>query len=210
RCRLNLVLLEDRIDPSGTTVITHGYTFPGTSQFGSDSWVRAMGNAIAARTPGPDVFLMYDFASGVLSFDGGSAVPPTFQADTGPEEYILYVNWQAASSNSTPGWAETVAEGLYGILRRYDLADGYHPLHVLGHSYGTVVNRETIQRLGYFDSLAVDQMTTLDPHDFFESFTEFISPNFESGVAMPDVHVWSNITYADNYFNTAGHSTLLD
>src|SRR5205814_1609417 len=41
------------------------------------------------------------------------------------------------------------------------------PLHFIGHSFGTVVNSEIIQRLGtYFPSIADIQMTTLDPHDF--------------------------------------------
>src|SRR5438034_10324266 len=83
---LGLLILEDRLAPAGTTVITHGYSL--TSQFDSQSWIRAMGNAIAARSPGPDVFLMYDFASGALSYDGGSKVPADFQAGTG-SEYIV-------------------------------------------------------------------------------------------------------------------------
>lgn len=205
--RLWLLPLENRVVPAGTTIITHGYSL--SSQFGSDSWIRAMGNAIAARSPEPDVFLMYDFASGELRFDGGAKVPTTFQADT-TNEYMVYVNWESASTNSTPGWAEATAEGLYGTLRRYGLADINHPLHFIAHSYGTVVNSEVIQRLGFLDGLPVDQMTTLDPHDFYETFSGFIFPNFESNVNMPDVHVWSNIAYADNYYNTAGKSTLVD
>ncbi|MBX7103984.1 MAG: hypothetical protein K1X57_07875 [Gemmataceae bacterium] len=192
--------------PAGTTIITHGLSL--TSQFGSDSWVRAMGNAIAGRSPGSDVFLMYDFAAGVLKYDGGAAVPATFQAGTGSEEYIVYVSWESASSRTTPGWAESAAEGLYGTLRRYGLADANHPLHFIGHSYGTVVNSEVIQRLGYLDGLTVDQLTTLDPHDFYEVFTGSLTPTYEINVKQPDVHVWSNVTYADNYYNTAGTSSL--
>lgn len=197
-------VLESRITPTGTMVITHGLSL--TSQFGSDSWVRAMGNAIAARSPGPDVFLMYDFAAGEMRYDGGAKVASDFQA--GNDEYIVYVSWESASSRQTPGWAETTAEGLYGTLRRYGLADANHPLHFIGHSYGTVVNSEVIQRLGYLDGQSVDQMTTLDPHDFYEVFTGSITPNYEANIKQPDVHVWSNIRYADNYYNLSGTSTL--
>jgi hypothetical protein len=204
--RLCVDRLEDRTVPAGTTVITHGLSL--SSQFGSDSWVRAMGNAIAARTPGPDVFLMYDFSAGMLRYDGGANVPANFQAGTGSEEYIVYVSWESASSRTTPGWAESVAEGLYGTLRRYGLADANHPLHFIGHSYGTVVNSEVIQRLGYLDGVTVDQMTTLDPHDFYEVFTGSLTPTYEINIKQPDVHVWSNVTYADNYYNTAGTSSL--
>lgn len=206
RWRLSVDRLEDRTVPAGTTIITHGLSL--SSQFGSDSWVRAMGNAIAARTPGPDVFLMYDFAAGLLRYDGGAQVPANFQAGTGPEEYIVYTSWESASSRQTPGWAETAAEGLYGTLRRYGLADANHPLHFIGHSYGTVLNSEVIQRLGYLDGVTVDQMTTLDPHDFYEVFTGSLTPTYEINIKQPDVHVWSNVTYADNYYNTSGMSSL--
>src|SRR5262245_32092435 len=103
--KLTINSLEDRTVPAGTTIITHGLSL--TSQFGSDWWVRAMGNAIAGRSPGPDVFLMYNFANGELDYDGGAKVPATFQAGTGPEEYIVYVSWESASSRQAPGWAET-------------------------------------------------------------------------------------------------------
>jgi hypothetical protein len=85
------------------------------------------------------------------------------------------------------------------------------PLHFIGFSRGSVVNSEIIQRLGvYFpeaggvvrDSegkvLRGDlQMTTIDPHDFAQpslrSFSDFLEPK---------VQVWSNVTFADNYYQT--------
>jgi hypothetical protein len=51
-------------------------------------------------------------------------------------------------------------------------------------------------------------MTTLDPHDFYEVFTGSIAPTYEVNVKQPDVHVWNNVTYADNYYNLSGASTL--
>jgi len=201
--RPTLRRLEDREVPAGTTVITPGYTFPGTTQFGPDSWVRQMGNAIAGRHAGPEGILRYDFAAGKLFIDGGAEVPTTFAA--GSDEYILYVNWESDSANGVPGWAEATAEGLYGTLVRYGLAGPGRDLHFIGHSYGTVVNSETIQRFGYFDAQPVDQMTTLDPHDFYELF--LFDP--EANIAMPDVHVWSNVIHADNYYNTKGGTPLI-
>ncbi|MEZ2232067.1 DNA/RNA non-specific endonuclease [Microcoleus sp.] len=86
------------------------------------------------------------------------------------------------------------------------------PMHFMGFSRGTVVNSEIVQRLGTFfpqaggTSLANRdlQMTTIDPHDFYQpslnlQLPGFISTNF-SDFYEPKIQVWNNVTWADNYY----------
>ncbi len=88
------------------------------------------------------------------------------------------------------------------------------PLHFMGFSRGTVVNSEIVQRLGTFFPQAGGtsmanrdlQMTTIDPHDFYQpslnlQLPGFISTNF-SDFYEPKVQVWNNVTFADNYYQT--------
>ena len=88
------------------------------------------------------------------------------------------------------------------------------PLHFMGFSRGTVVNSEIVQRLGTFFPQAGGtsmadrdlQMTTIDPHDFYQpslnlELTDFISTNF-SDFYEPKIQVWNNVTWADNYYQT--------
>ncbi|WP_341735970.1 DUF4114 domain-containing protein [Microcoleus sp. CAWBG640] len=89
------------------------------------------------------------------------------------------------------------------------------PMHFMGFSRGTVVNSEILQRLGTFFPQAGGvqgsnnrdlQMTTIDPHDFYQpslnlQLPGFISTNF-SDFYEPKVQVWNNVTWADNYYQT--------
>lgn len=88
------------------------------------------------------------------------------------------------------------------------------PMHFMGFSRGTVVNSEIVQRLGTFFPQAGGksmadrdlQMTTIDPHDFYQpslklNLLEFIETNF-SDFYEPKVQVWNNVTFADNYYQT--------
>jgi large repetitive protein len=114
------------------------------------------------------------------------------------------------------------------IRRQGDLFNS--ALHFIGFSRGTVVNSEIIQRLGtYFPhaggriitnnlGLAVTnpdrdlQMTTIDPHDFEqENLNKGWLKNIPiiggkagdySNFYEPPVRVWSNVTFADNYYQT--------
>ncbi|PPT05015.1 hypothetical protein CKA32_004457 [Geitlerinema sp. FC II] len=102
------------------------------------------------------------------------------------------------------------------------------PLHFIGFSRGTVVNSEIIQRLGtYFpqaggfafpegegENPARDlQMTTLDPHDFYQpnlkvSLPGLVETDF-SDFYEPKVQVWENVTFADNYYQTVADPNSL-
>ncbi|MBP0022028.1 MAG: DNA/RNA non-specific endonuclease [Cyanobacteria bacterium SBLK] len=86
------------------------------------------------------------------------------------------------------------------------------PLHFVGHSRGTVVNSEIIQRLGTDfpeaggkqESGQRDlQMTTLDPHDFRQESLRLPLLDYRD-FYEPEVRVWENVTFADNYYQTVG------
>ena len=163
-----------------------------------------MEDAIASRVHGQKVQLDYLFESNELVFrdDTSKQVPFDYLNDPGiaNSEILVAVYWEAKSNTSNPGWEEAVGDGLYGVLRRYNLADtsNSRPLDFIGHSFGTVVNSEAIERLGS-DGINVDQMTTLDPHDWDQAGIPV-----DGGALTPDVHVWSNVHYADNYYETEG------
>ncbi|MDY6807209.1 MAG: DNA/RNA non-specific endonuclease, partial [Cyanobacteriota bacterium] len=85
------------------------------------------------------------------------------------------------------------------------------PLHFIGFGQGAVVNTEIIQRLGtYFPEAGGFKgeerdlhMTTVDP---FEYNPETV-PQFRNTLARmldPEIVVWDNVTYADNYYQVQG------
>jgi hypothetical protein len=76
--------------------------------------------------------------------------------------------------------------------------------HFIGQGRGAVVNSEIIQRLGTFYPKAKNadlfpdlQMTTIDPHDFNQ-------PSLGKTYVDPQIQVWDNVTFADNYTFTIG------
>ena len=73
-------------------------------------------------------------------------------------------------------------------------------MHFMGHSRGTCVNSEIVQRLA-LDGIAVDQVTTLDPHPVDGTLDE---PFFNFDWGDPTPRHWSNVAFADNYWRADG------
>jgi hypothetical protein len=135
-------------------------------------------------------------------YSGSSAV------DLG--EQVIIVDWAAISNIVAPGYAEATGHAVFALLMGGGLppASGRGhpkafltpslrmPLHFIGHSFGTVVNSEAIRRLGGLENVTVDQMTTLDPHDWDQ-----VNLPIDGATLLPDVKIWSNVLIADNYFN---------
>ncbi|MEB3827891.1 DNA/RNA non-specific endonuclease [Phormidium sp. CCY1219] len=143
-----------------------------------------------------------------------------------------------ASSFYNAGFAEAAADSLFASLVKLDQQYGgkvgegsglydangnlirtqgdifNSPLHFIGLGQGAVVNTEIIQRLGtYFPHAGGTnasnrdlQMTTIDPYDYDPTFPE---PVF-STVLDPEVVVWDNVTYADNYYQNKGTDNTLN
>jgi hypothetical protein len=129
---------------------------------------------------------------------------------------ILIDDWGLSSTVQNGGFAEASADNFFAALVNlnqsysgiYKDAIFNSPLHFIGHGRGAVVNSEVIQRLGiYFPNaggIERDvtgkvtkgdlQMTTLDPEDFA------LFGNFD--YREPQIQVWDNVTFADNYYQT--------
>jgi DNA/RNA endonuclease G (NUC1) len=130
------------------------------------------------------------------------------------------------------GFAEAAADTLFASMVQLDLNQGggvgspgelydstgklirtqgavfNSPLHFVGFGQGAVVNSEIVQRLGTFFPLAGGtskdnrdlQMTTIDPYDYDNN--SFSGPYLN--ILDPEIKVWNNVTYADNYYQTNG------
>ena len=130
------------------------------------------------------------------------------------------------------GFAEAAADTLFASMVQLDLNKGggvgspgqlydstgklirtqgavfNSPLHFVGFGQGAVVNSEIVQRLGTFlpDAGGTSranrdlQMTTIDPYDYDDNSFEGTYLN----ILDPEIKVWNNVTYADNYYQTNG------
>jgi hypothetical protein len=165
----------------GTTIITHGFQLFSPSKPG---WEREMGEAIVTRAGRGGVY-RYQPGTGAWTFVSGNA---------SSSERVLLFNWAAESDIAGPGYAPAAADALYAALRRPNgdltgtnlLANG---VHFIGHSRGTVVNSEVVRRIAVAVPALprVTQVTTLDAHPW-------------SGASDPDPRTWTNVDWADNYF----------
>ncbi|MGL5059984.1 MAG: DNA/RNA non-specific endonuclease [Microcoleus sp.] len=136
------------------------------------------------------------------------------------------------------GFAEAAADALFASMVQLDLEKGgsigsqgilydstgklirtsgsvfNSPLHFVGFGQGAVVNSEIIQRLGTFFPNAGGtsranrdlQMTTVDPYNYNSNS---LSGHY-SNILDPEIRVWNNVTYADNYYQTNGIGNTLN
>jgi len=115
---------------------------------------------------------------------------------------VLLTDWlqdTRAAANYNSGTAEAVADSVFSSLVALNKRTNTHlfnsPFHFIGFGAGNVVNSEIIQRLGIhfqtenLPALPDLHMTTIDPFDGVRD--------------EPKVQVWENVTFADNYYQTA-------
>jgi hypothetical protein len=183
-----------------TTVIAHGF-----SPSGKGAWVQATAAAVITRTGGIGTVYRYQDEVGAWTRVGGIG--------NGSAEHIVAIfNWDAdsAAPEEGPNWGYVQAAGdaLYAILRDAAYAPGSsgpadlvtgRASHFIGHSRGACTISEAILRLG-IAGIAVDQMTTLDPHPV--NGTLDARYNFNWGDPVP--RRWSNVAWADNYWRADG------
>jgi PKD repeat protein/DNA/RNA endonuclease G (NUC1) len=139
---------------------------------------------------------------------------------------VLIADWSkdSAPENYNSGFAEAAADSMFASLITLNRSFGTDdqkdalfnsPIHFVGFGRGAVVNSEIIQRLGTFfpqpknpedvndphyankDKFPDLQMTTVDPHDFEQKSLNL------SNYYDPQVQAWENVTFADNYYQTA-------
>lgn len=129
---------------------------------------------------------------------------------------VLIADWSQDSTADkfNSGFAEAAADSLFASLVSLNSSYGTteelvnalfnSPLHFIGFGRGAVVNSEIIQRLGTFfpkdkypDMFPDLQMTTVDPNDFQQKFGG-INNYYDT-----QIQVWENVSFADNYYQTA-------
>ena len=212
-----VTIITPGFDPSSlipTTISNFFLTPEGPVDMAPDS-EDALAQEIAQQG-GDGTVLYYDPSTGNwINPDGGS---PALG-----KPLVLLFNWSAESAITESGFTEAAADALFASLVMLNDADGGaifgSDIHLIGFSRGAVVNDELAQRLGWYEpqvGTATDlQMTTIDPHDFDQpslNISALGSVNI-GGVSVsvgnfstfnePPIVVWSNITFADNYYETA-------
>ncbi len=193
----------------GTTVITHGLTDNGTG-IDDAPWTLTMASAIAERMGNAKV---YTVDRGVIN------TRPEFSSGNGQiGEKIIVFDWVEESDRNLFGYAEGAADALAGLLIEGVQAGNWSlgQLHFIGHSRGSIVLSETIERLGLYAQAAgmlppgivVDpniHLTPLDAHPWTRGFLsepysaddDFVNSNTNDlGVVC-----WENVRYADNYWH---------
>jgi len=197
---------------AGTTVITHGFQ---ANLAMPPDWAFTMAEAVLAadgdpsscgsiggQTPIGTVF-SYSPEFGTWDFYCGS--------DTPNGEIALVFDWAEESDSSntggTKGFAEAAADALYAALRDPWLLGNFEGLdllagdiHFIGHSRGAVVNSDCVERLAAA-GIAVDHVTTLDPHPVDGTLDNPLGP-VDWGDRAPVT--WTNIEFADNYWRADG------
>lgn len=194
----------------GTTVITHGFT-PNIGGIGltfEGSFVPLMAKEIIDRFGG----CLYLIQSGNI----------TKKECPNPNgEQVIMFDWVKESDTPTFGYAEGAGDALAALLvkgaqeGKWDLKQ----VHFIGHSRGTVVLSETIQRLGIFGkngwtSIPIDNQihfTTLDAHptnckpnncgeDIADALIPSKDSNVNGGQGIKPVLAWENVGFFDNFF----------
>ncbi|HEY6817505.1 MAG TPA: putative Ig domain-containing protein [Croceibacterium sp.] len=160
---------------NGVTILTHGFELSGLaddySPFSQPDTFKELGRMIAGFG-GDGVVLLYDKTTGNwVDMDTEQVVTGQGLAAYAGKPVVLISDWVKESAYAETGFSEAAADALFAAIMDLDAEAGGtlldSPLHFIGHSRGTSVNSEIIQRLGWYREDVQDiHMTTLDPHDF--------------------------------------------
>jgi len=208
------------------TVVTHGFQL-GTGQV--PPWTLTMakeilnqaGDASSCALGGSAVGSVFQYVpedklvgmttlrTGTWEYVCGAVVPNG--------EIVLIFDWAQESDSpnqgGSNGYAEAAADVLYAALRdpEYELAafSAQDPfaamthIHFIGHSRGTVVTSETVERLAVA-SETVDHLTSIDPHPVNGTLADEALIGLDWGDDVPQV--WTGVTFADSYYREDGGS----
>jgi photosystem II stability/assembly factor-like uncharacterized protein len=185
-----------------TTIITHGFRASLlTPEWKDYKWQLCMADAtsnsrqlcLISDGKAYRTYSTYsDFASISDEDDWDEIISTHFTTvlNLNPNKNVVFVfDWVEESDRDTQGYAEAAADALAAVLIK--LAKQYtwllEDLHFIGHSRGTVVNSECIERLIYHASQGIlpegvdidpeIHKTTLDPHPAGHWLGQFESMN---------------------------------
>jgi len=131
---------------------------------------------------------------------------------------VLIMDWHASSDDMTQGHSEAAGAALFASMMKGYLDGEFNlnDLHFIGHSRGTVVNSECVERL-LMSGIPVAHVTNLDPHDWGVIYsvigitTPFIFPNdfdANSNPADSGTVCWEGTGWADTYYQTTDAATI--
>jgi hypothetical protein len=199
---------------SSVTLLTHGFQLSPTAPANVAESIAAfieMAENIA-RAGGEGVAALYQKTTGRwLVFYNGA----TFETNVDLESVlaspamagkpvVLVSDWFNESDFPTNGFSEAAADALYSALARLNFNVGDNklfdsPIHLIGHSRGTVVNSEIAQRFGIYAKAVRLTMTSLDVHDFNQPSLdipvgEYICSLFGAGLSALGVPALGTLT----------------
>ena len=192
---------------SSVTVLTRGSEPRGEE---IDSQLESMADYIA-RT-GLGLVMHYKASTGKWYWEDSMGVND-IPFDLRDKPLFLIPGWEQIpeQTNYNSGFTEAAADSLLASLVTLNYNFGNDmlfnsPWHFVGFGRGTIVNSEIVQRLGTFfpkeenpNKFPDLQMTTID---IPESEQGSLFSNLRV-VNEPEVKVWDNVTYADNYYQTS-------
>jgi hypothetical protein len=210
---------------SSVTIFTHG--FENQEKLQPPHYARAFAIAKSgAQNPNePSQVFRYSGKDGEWKavVDKQGRIDPNIDiknASTG-KPLVLLIDWASHGESVIPdsGFSEGAADAVVADLAKLDkdlenlekkLFSS--PMHFIGHSRGTIVTSEMVQRMGtYFgDKVGTGSnndlhLTYLDAHDFKQNLPSGRFNTFYE----PSVQVWENVTFADNYFQEVPESNSL-
>jgi hypothetical protein len=178
---------------AGVTIITHGANGNGAG------WINPMAQQITSYVSFPGSASSYYEITVEIDFFHDLVVTQTKLGGVNPTnsdsgEILIFLDWSAPGFD--PFFSTTdIAESVVPTLLRGDFIpelDGRAlvelPIHLIGHSRGGSLITKLAELLGN-QGIWVDHITTLDPHPVPE-------------VGDPDVEVFANVLFADNYWQT--------
>jgi hypothetical protein len=189
---------------TGATIITHGYQ---PFDNAGDA-LMPLAQSVFDRTT--SWLIDYEVVGGKSFIDVAGSTLPGGMNQT--RHAVVLFDWARESDETKLGWVEGAGDALFNLVVNLGLANPKagtaKDLHFIGHSFGTAVTSEAIERLARYN-VPVDQATYLDPH-------EFDQPNLSDDVTMTTLGkpagygatVWNNVAFADTYYETRGTNAL--
>lgn len=198
---------------TGATVITHG--FQPLDTFGNS--LMPLAEAVQDRLRDQDsseVWLLdYELNdAGATGFynTANSNLPAAGSVDQTGHVVLLW-DWAPESHDTSGRWVDSVGDALFSHLVGLGLVHPRNPpssvpLHMIGHSFGTGVTSEVVERLATWQ-IPVANLTYLDPHDFDQADIIVDEDQQIFTLGRPSGYgatVWSNVEFADAYYQTRG------
>ncbi len=172
---------------SQTVIITHGYSMYGTTDPVS-TWMTDMANSIVSRVGGGEI-RVYNPQSGDFDIFSGSGLPK-----------ILLFGWKDETNEPGHGFSEDAGAALFTSLMKGMLQGDFNlnSMHFIGHSRGSVVNSEAVERL-LTNGFSVEQVTYLDPDDG-GLYVAYSDQDCNPDSIASGIEGWNGIIWADDYW----------